>query len=246
MVKIVHLALACLAATCAAQDTGRRKLDDDDTDVIHAKKAWREAYGTDGPDTCDIFREPTCLRWHKTKGVFPDQPQWSLERCADQNPKYWVTKYCDGTEWGAPFNPEAPVGNIQPVKVGSGQIPTLPAPPPPPCDLAAWLATLDPSLGAGATTYDVCKSRCPHAKDESSSVPPFFSGVVDFYGSADPVCIISTMVHASHIRTTAYNDCVFIACPRSNTVETMEGDHLCGNQISGARATPSTRCCLHS
>ena len=100
------------------------------------------------------------------------------------------------------------------------------APPPPPCDLAAWLATLDPSLGAGATTYDVCKSRCPYAKDESSSVPPFFSGVVDFYGSADPVCIISTMVHASHIRTTAYNDCVFIACPRSNTVETMEGDDI--------------------
>ena len=86
MVKIAHLALACLAATCAAQDTGRRKLDDDDTDVIHAKKAWHEAYGTDGPDaeTCDLFRESTCLRWHKTKGVFPDQPKWSLERCADQ------------------------------------------------------------------------------------------------------------------------------------------------------------------
>ena len=46
------------------------------------------------------------------------------------------------------------------------------------------------------------------------------------YPSADPVCIISTMVHASHIRTTAYNDCVFIACPRSNTVETMEGDDI--------------------
>ena len=97
--------------------------------------------------------------------------------------------------------------------VGSGQIPTLPAPPPPPCDLAAWLATLDPMLGPGATTADVCKSRCPHAVDKSSSVPPFFSGVQDFYASADPVCIISTMVHASHIRTTAYNDCVFIACP---------------------------------
>ena len=26
--------------------------------------------------------------------------------------------------------------------------------------------------------------------------------------------------------TTAYNDCVFIACPRSNTVETMEGDDI--------------------
>ena len=70
--------------------------------------------------------------------------------------------------------------------VGSGQIPTLPAPPPPPCDLAAWLATLDPSLGAGATTYDVCKSRCPHAKDESAMVPPFFSGVVDLYPGGSP------------------------------------------------------------
>ena len=47
MVKIAHLALACLAAKCAA--------DDDDTDIIKAKKAWREAYGTDGPDTCDLF-----------------------------------------------------------------------------------------------------------------------------------------------------------------------------------------------
>jgi len=81
-------------------------------------------------------------------------------------------------------------------------------------------------LGPGATTADVCKSRCPHAVDKSASVPPFFSGVQDFYASADPVCIISTMVHASHIRTTAYNDCVFIACPRSNTFETMEGDDI--------------------
>ena len=54
-----------------------------------------------------------------------------------------VTEYCPGTgDWDAdedaPFNAEAPVGNLQPVTPGSGQIPVipLPAPPPPPCDLA--------------------------------------------------------------------------------------------------------------
>ena len=174
------------------------------------------------------------MRCHKKNGVKPDQPKWGPDRCTLENDKRdWVAVFCPGTgdadaDEDAPFDAEAPVGNLQPVAVGpGGQIPTLPPPPPPPCDMAAWLATLDPSLGPGATTADVCRTRCgADAKDVSSMVPPFFSGAHDFYAVGGPVCIISTMVHASHIRTTPFDDCVFIACPRSNTVVTMEGDDI--------------------
>ena len=234
MIKIAHLALACLAANGAAQDAGHRKLPHIMT-FDGAMEALREAYDTDGPDAdpCDLFREPTCLRVHKKHGVKPDQPKWGPDRCtAENNKRDWVAVFCPGTgdadaDEDAPFDAEAPVGNIQPVAVGPGQIIALPAPPPPPCDMAAWLATLDPSLGPGATTADVCRTRCgADAKDVSSMVPPFFSGAHDFYAVGGPVCIISTMVHASHIRTTPFDDCVFIACPRSNTVVTMEGDDI--------------------
>ena len=66
MIKIAHLALACLAANGAAQDAGHRKLPHIMT-FDGAMEALREAYDTDGPDAdpCDLFREPTCLRVHK-------------------------------------------------------------------------------------------------------------------------------------------------------------------------------------
>ena len=99
----------------------------------------------DGPDAdpCDLFREPTCLRWHKKNGVKPDQPKWGPDRCTAENDKRdWFAVFCPGTGDADvdedAFDPEAPVGNIQPVTVGSGQIPVIPLPaPPPPCDIAA-------------------------------------------------------------------------------------------------------------
>ena len=94
-------------------------------------------------DPCDLFREPTCLRCHKKNGVKPDQPKWGPDRCTAENDKRdWFAVFCPGTGDADvdedAFDPEAPVGNIQPVTVGSGQIPVIPLPaPPPPCDIAA-------------------------------------------------------------------------------------------------------------
>ena len=148
MVKIVHLALACPRPSAA---------DDDDTDIIKAARAEAASRGGHG----DLFASRRACAGTRRRASSPINPSGAWRGGAGQNPKYWVTGSAGPS--GARRSTPSAVGNIQPVKVGTGQIYH-------PASAAAvrpggLARPLDPRWAPSAT-YDVCKSRCPHAIDE--------------------------------------------------------------------------------
>ena len=78
----------------------------------------------------------------RPRSFFCKRSKFCRERAPLRRESLWFAVFCPGTGDADvdedAFDPEAPVGNIQPVTVGSGQIPVIPLPaPPPPCDIAA-------------------------------------------------------------------------------------------------------------